>query len=274
MNLFVPAEMIQNYALAGKAKAEKPFAKLLTLAVMAGIFIAFGAAVSNTASHSIANVSAARVISGVLFPFGLAMVLLTGAELFTGNTMISVSVLSGSTTAAKMLRNWGVVYLGNFIGAALLAAVCAWFGQMELSSGGLAVYTIKVAAGKCAMPFQNALMLGIPCNILVCTAVLCGLSAKDTAGRIAGAYIPVAFFVICGFEHCVANMYYIPAGLFAAQVPRYAALAAEAGVDMSALTWGNFLLRNLLPVTLGNIIGGAGIGMAMLFSHKNNTAKS
>jgi len=263
MNVFSPAEMTANYAKTGKVKAEKPIGKLFAMAVLAGLFIALGSAVANTASHSISDVSTARMVSGLLFPFGLGMVMLMGAELFTGNTMISISVLNRDTTVSRMLRNWGVVYLGNLAGAVLLAAGCAFFGQLNYSSGGLAVYTIKSAAAKCAMPFGNALVLGFFCNILVCTGVLCSLSAKDTIGRIAGAYIPVAFFVICGFEHCVANMYYIPAGIFAMQVPEYAALALEAGINTAALTWKNFFLINLLPVTLGNILGGVGVGIVM-----------
>lgn len=263
MNLFTPAEVTQNYAVAGKVKAEKPAGKLLLMGVLAGLFIAFGAAVSSTATHSISDVSTARIISGLLFPFGLGMVMLLGAELFTGNTMIVISVLNGDTSLTKMLRNWSLVYFGNFVGAVLLAVGCAWFGQMNYSSGGLGAYAIKLAAAKCAMPFGNALVMGILCNILVCAGVLCSLSAKDTIGRIVGAYIPVAFFIICGFEHCVANMFYVPAGIFALQVSEYASLAAELGVNVSSLTWGNFLLHNLLPVTLGNIIGGAGLGATM-----------
>jgi len=273
MNIFSPAEMTANYAKTGKVKAEKPIGKLFAMAVLAGLFIAFGSAVANTASHSLSDVSTARMVSGLLFPFGLGMVMLMGAELFTGNTMISISVLNRDTTVKKMLRNWGVVYLGNLSGAILLAAGCALFGQLNYSAGGLAVYTIKIAAAKCTMPFGNALVLGFFCNILVCTGVLCSLSAKDTLGRIAGAYIPVAVFVICGFEHCVANMYYIPAGIFSMQVPEYAALAAEAGINTASLTWGNFFLANLLPVTLGNVLGGVGVGVVMWACNLRN-AKS
>ncbi|MDR3239397.1 MAG: formate/nitrite transporter family protein [Clostridiales bacterium] len=272
MGIFTPAETIRNYAKAGIMKTERPVSKQIILSVLAGAFIAFGAAAANTAAHSIGDVSAARLISGLIFPFGLGMVLLLGAELFTGNAMLCVSVWSGDAKLSKVLRNWAAVYLGNFIGAALLAVLCAWFGQMNYSGGGLAVYTIKLAAAKSVMPPLNAFMLAIPCNVLVCAGVLCSLSAQDTAGRIAGAYLPVAFFVICGFEHCVANMYYIPAGIFAAQAPEYAALAAEAGVNLSALTWSHFFLRNLLPVTLGNLLGGAGFGAAMWFGTQNPKA--
>ena len=267
MNMLAPKELTESYAKLGRIKAEKPFGRLFALAVMAGLFIAFGVAVCNTASHSIADVSTSKIIGGLLFPFGLGMVMLMGAELFTGNVMIGISVLNGDTTLWKMLRNWGIVYLGNFVGAALLALACARFGQLGYSQGHLAAYTIKLAASKCSLPFANALVMGILCNVLVCTGVLCSLSARDTAGRILGAYIPVAFFVICGFEHSVANMYYIPAGLFALGVPEYAELAAQQGINVSGLTWGSFLLHNLLPVTIGNILGGLAVGGTMWACH-------
>ncbi len=267
MNLFVPAEIVLNYSATGAKKAAMSAWKLLLLGAFAGLMIAFGGAVTNTAAHSIENVSAARIISGLLFPFGLVMVMLTGAELFTGNCLISISVLNGEATLGGMLRNWLLSYSGNFLGALLLAAGCVFFGQLQYSSGGLAVYTIKLAAAKCAVTFPNAFVMGFFCNVLVCLGVLCSLSAKDTAGRVLGAYIPVAFFVICGFEHCVANMYYIPAGLFAMGVPEYAAKALEAGVDTAALTWGGFFLHNLIPVTLGNILGGLAVGISMWAAH-------
>jgi formate/nitrite transporter FocA (FNT family) len=127
----------------------------------------------------------------------------------------------------------------------------------------LAAYTIKVAAAKCSLGFGDAAALGIFCNLLVCLGVFMALSAKDAAGRAIGAYAPVTFFVICGFEHCVANMYYIPAGLLAAGVPEYLAKATELGVHAESLTWGNFLFSNLLPVTVGNIIGGVTLGALM-----------
>lgn len=260
MNLLTPAEVTANYAQAGAAKTRMPAWRLLLLGVLAGFLIAMGGAVTNTAGHTIANVGLCRLVSGLLFPFGLAMVVLTGAELFTGNTLITISVLDRQATVGGLLRNWGLVYLGNAVGALLTAAGCAFSGQMDYSAGGLAVFTMKVAAGKCGLTFGRAVVLGILCNILVTLGVLLALSAKDLPGRVVGAYLPVAFFVICGFEHSIANLFYVPAGLFARTVPQYAALAAEAGLDLSGLTWGNFLLRNLLPVTLGNILGGGAVG--------------
>ena len=267
MNLFTPKECAANYAAAGAAKTRMPLLKMFLLAVLAGFFIAMGGAVTNTAAHTIGNVGIARIVCGLLFPFGLAMVVLTGAELFTGNTLITISVLDGQAAAAGMLRNWIVVYLGNTVGAMLVAAGCAFGGQLNYSGGQLAVFTMKLAAGKCALPVGNAVILGVLCNILVTVGVLLSLSAKDLTGRVVGAYLPVAFFVICGFEHCIANLYYIPAGLFAKAVPAYGLLAAEAGVDLSALTWTNFLLKNILPVTVGNIIGGMGLGALFWYCH-------
>ena len=263
MNFFAPAEIVKNYGEAGKKKTVLPALSRLILGILAGFFIAFGAAATNTAGHAIENVSVMRTVMGILFPGGLTLVVLMGGELFTGNCLISISVLEKKTTVTKLLKNWVLVYAGNFLGSVLTAWGCAFFGQMNYSDGGLAVFTIRLAATKSSMPFMNALVLGIFCNMLVCLAVLASLSAKDTAGKVLGLFFPIAFFVICGFEHSVANMYYIPAGIFAASVPEYAALAAEAGVDLSVLTWGNFLLGNLLPVTIGNIIGGVLVGAGM-----------
>lgn len=267
MNLFTASEIVKNFAAAGKKKTELPAWKMFVLGVLAGMFIALGGAVTNTASHSIEDVSTARIISGLLFPGGLSMVILMGGELFTGNCLIPIAVLEKQTTVAKMLKNWLFVYLGNFAGALLVAYGCARFGQLNYSGGGLAVFTVKLAAAKTALPFANGIVMGFFCNVLVCLGVLCSLSAKDTAGRILGTIFPIAIFVICGFEHCVANMYYIPAGLFALGVPSYASLVAETGLEVSSLTWENFLLCNLLPVTIGNILGGVFVGVMMWLGH-------
>lgn len=267
MNLFTAPEVIKNYAAAGKKKSEMSIFRMLVLGILAGMFIALGAAVTNTAAHSIADVSTARIICGLLFPAGLSLVILMGAELFTGNCLISISVLEKETTIAGMLRNWLFVYIGNFIGSIIVALGCAYFGQMNYSGGGLAVFTMKLAVSKASLPMGNAIVLGFFCNVLVCFAVLCSLEAKDVSGRILGTFLPIAAFVICGFEHSVANMYYIPAGIFASHVPAYAAKAAEAGLDLSMLTWGNFIVKNLIPVTAGNILGGVFVGSSMWLGH-------
>lgn len=271
--MLTPAEFVDAYALIGQRKTKAPAGKLLVLGVLAGFLIGMGAAVTNTAGHALANPSVAKIVAGLLFPFGLIMVILTGAELFTGNCLITISVLEKKADFKGMLRNWCYVYVGNFIGAVLLAMACAYSGPMSLNNNGVAVYTMKVAAGKCALTFGNALVLGVLCNILVCIAVAMSLSSKNTVGRAIGAYLPIAFFVICGFEHSVANMYYITAGLLAKNVPAYADAAVAAGLDVSALTWSRFLLHNLLPVTLGNILGGCGFAALLWFGHGTRPAK-
>ena len=223
-----PSEFVTSYALIGQKKSTNAATKLLVLGVLAGFLIGMGAMVTNTAGHALTNPSVAKIVSGLLFPFGLIMVILTGAELFTGNCLITISVLEKKVNWLGMLRNWFYVYLGNFIGSLLLAMACAYSGPMNLNNNGVAVYTMKVAAGKCALTFGNAVVLGILCNVLVCIAVAMSLMSKNTIGRAIGAYLPIAFFVIAGFEHSVANMYYISAGLFAKNIPAYVEAAAAA----------------------------------------------
>ena len=264
--MFTPAEVIGNYAETGVKKAGYPIWRLLLMGAFAGFVIGMGAAVANTATFGFAvNASAQRIIAGLLFPFGLGVIMLTGMELFTGNCMIVISVLEKKTNVKKMLRNWLFVYLGNFIGAAALAVGHVYAGQLGLSNGDLAAATIKTAAYKCNLSFWQAVTLGVFCNIMVCLGVLVSSAAKDAAGRIMGAFIPVAFFIICGYEHSIANMYYITAGLLANGSANYAALAA--GADTSKLTFLYFIFGNLLPVTIGNILGGAGVGVAMWAAH-------
>lgn len=267
--MLTPAEFVETYAGIGAGKATAPVRRVFLLAVLAGFFIGMGGAASTTATHALANAATARIVSGMLFPFGLIMVIFTGSELFTGNCLMTISVLSHRASLWGMVRNLAVVYLGNFAGALALAAACAFSGQMNLSGGMLAAAAIRTAAAKCSLPFGGAVVLGALCNILVCAAVLCAISAKSAPGKAIGAFLPVCFFVVCGFEHSVANMYYIPAGLFALSVPKYAALAIKAGVDTAGLTWGGFLLRNLLPVTLGNLLGGCGFAAAIYAAYGN-----
>ena len=259
-----PAEFVTSYAAIGASKTRMSIRKLLLLSILAGFLIGMGGAVTNTASHMIPNASAAKLISGMLFPIGLIMVLFMGAELFTGNCLIDISVLEGRTSWGGMLQNLVIVYLGNCLGAMALAWACVYSGQLDLSGGRLAAWTIQVAAAKCSIPFGKAVVLGILCNILVCGGVMCGLCGKSAAGRAIGAFVPVAFCVICGFEHCVANMYYIPAGLFA--LAQYGELVVQ--TNCASLTWSNFVLANLLPVTIGNILGGCSFGALIWLAHR------
>ncbi|GHV17724.1 FdhC protein [Clostridia bacterium] len=267
MNIFSPGEVAANYINAGGKRAAQTPGKLFVLALFAGFFIACGGMVANTAAHALPDAGQIRLISGLLFPVGLIMVVLTGAELFTGAILLVMPVAARKAKIAAVLKLLAIVYAGNFAGALALAAGCALFGQLGISGGGLAVYTIKVAAAKCALSFPNALVSGFFCNALVCVAVLMSLTAKDTMGKIAAAYVPIAVFVIAGLEHSVANMFYIGAGLLA--LPEYGGAAAASGIDISGLTWGAFLLKDLLPVTIGNILGGLAIGLGFLYATKS-----
>ena len=257
MNLFTAAEAAANYSTAGAGKTKLPIPKMMLLAILAGILIAFPGAVTNMATYALDNNSTVRMISGLLFAFGLGMVILSGAELFTGNTLISISVLDRKAKVSGMLRNWVFVYIGNFIGAMIVGAIVIFGHQASLFSNGMAASVISTAVTKCTMPFGDALLKGIACNFLVCIAVWIAFAAKDVVGKIVGLFFPIMLFVLCGFEHSVANMYFISAGLFAKSNAAYLQAAADAGIDTSALTWGSFFGKNLLPVTIGNIIGGA-----------------
>ena len=257
MNLFSPTEVAKNYIAAGKAKVHTPIPKMLLLAVLAGAFIAVGGVASTAAAVSISSASVGKLVGACVFPGGLTMVLLAGSELFTGNCLLTIPLLEREITWAGMLKNWLFVYIGNFIGGLLVAAGVVFSHQLSLFGNGMAVSVLSAAAAKCSLSFGDALLRGVLCNFLVCIAVWISFAAKDVVGKIAGLFFPIMMFVLCGFEHSVANMYYIGAGLFAKLVPAYAEAAAAAGADLSSVTVGGMLAGNLLPVTIGNIIGGA-----------------
>ncbi len=248
--MYTPGEVAVNYLDACETKTTLALPRMFLLGCLAGMFVALAGVASGAASAMIGNPSAARLVSGAVFPAGLSMVLVAGSELFTGNNLLIMGVLQRRITLRAMLRNWLVVYLGNFAGAVLVAALAALGHVYAAFDGAFAQAVTATAAAKVSLPFGDALVRGVLCNFLVCTAVWMSNAAKTVPGKIAGLFFPIAAFVIAGFEHCVANMYYIPAGLFA---------SAVSGAAPDGLTWGGFLLRNLLPVTLGNLIGGTGL---------------
>lgn len=251
--MFSQAEVLQNMVGVGKRKASLTITKMLILGILSGIHIAIAGAAANTAFATIENASMARLISAVVFPGGLAMVVLLGSELFTGNSLMAISALEKGIKITAMLKNWFFVYIGNLIGSIFIAWIVNSSHQLSLFNNTLAGTTINIAAGKTAISFGDAFLKGILCNMLVCFAVLMAAAAKDVAGKILAIFFPIMIFVLSGYEHSVANMFYIPAGLFALSNPVYAAATA---IDTASLTWGNFFVNNLLPVTLGNLIGG------------------
>lgn len=273
MPIKTPAEVTDAYIDACAPKATSPAWRLLVLAVLAGALVALGAVASSSAAFAMGDAGVQRLITGAVFPIGLIMIVLVGAELFTGNALMVTAVMCHEITLARLLRNWGIVYMGNFAGALAVAALMAFFGQLNLGGGDLAVYTAKVAAAKSQLPWMNAFVLGIFCNLLVCIAIYLGNTAHEVSGKILGVFFPIFGFVIASFEHCVANMYYIPAGIFANMVPSYAAAIAEAGINTAVLNMPTFIVANLIPVTLGNIIGGALVGIVMYVSHSQRRAE-
>ena len=187
----------------------------------------------------------------MFFPGGLAMVILAGSELFTGNCLLIIPCLSKEIKVREMVRNLVIVYLGNFLGGLLICALLVYGHTFSMFQNGMAEYAVATAAAKTSLTFGDAFLRGIMCNILVCIAVWMGFAAKDAAGKVIAIFLPIMIFVICGYEHSVANMYYIPAGLMAMK---------EYGISADGLSWLNFFVRNELPVTLGNIVGGIFVG--------------
>ena len=252
-------EVIEQNIQNGIKKTNLTTKKLILLGIAAGFFIGIGAEASSLAMHGISNVGLARTVAGAVFPIGLMLIVLLGGELFTGNCLISMAVYDKKAKLKGMIRNLTIVYISNFIGAALMAWMINNCGQLNFSDGGAGAFTIKVALGKVGIDSMQAIVSGILCNVLVCLAIFMAATAKDVAGKCIAIFFPIFVFVISGFEHCVANMYYIPAGIFAAQNTLYAAKATELyGITAEQLSGLNFgtMFSNLVPVTIGNVIGG------------------
>lgn len=245
-----PLEIARNFVEIGIHKVKLSAWKMLILGFFAGMFIGFAGIASTTASATIASASVARLVSACVFPAGMAMVLVAGSELFTGNNLIIISVLQKKTTVVGMLKNWFFVFLGNFIGAGFVAFMVVYSHVPDLYNGLLAQKVVAAAMSRINQSFSEAFMRGVLCNILVCIAVWAAFAAKRVSGKLLMSFWPVMLFVLCGFEHSIADIYFGIAGI---------AAAGEYGIAAVGLNFGSFLLKNLLPVTLGNIVGGAGI---------------
>ena len=255
-----PAEIAQAFIETGRKKANLSACKMLLLGILAGAFIAFASEGSNVAIHTIDSLGLAKALAGALFSTGLMLVIIAGAELFTGNNLIVIACAEREAPWKRLLKNWLFVYIGNFIGSFIVAFFIYQSGQFNYSNGLLGAFTIKTAAYKTGLSFKNAFFMGIMCNWLVCLAVWMAASARDIAGKILAIYFPIWLFITSGFEHSVANMYYIPAGLLAKTNETWLNKAIEIGVTpdkLNLLTWSGMLTNNLIPVTLGNIVGGA-----------------
>lgn len=263
MDALLPQEMAEKAEAAGVRKAALSFLPLFTLAILAGAFIGLGAmfATTTAAAASTLPYGVARLLIGLVFCLGLILVVVGGAELFTGNNLIVMAWASSKISTWALLRNWLIVYAGNFVGS-LGTAVLVFIGkQYTAGSGSVGEAALKIAIGKVNLGFIQALALGILCNALVCLAIWLTYSARSVADKILAILFPITAFVAAGFEHSIANMYFIPyALLIKAYAPTF---TASKMINLSELTWGSFFLKNLLPVTLGNIIGGAVLVAAM-----------
>jgi formate/nitrite transporter len=240
----------------GVAKANSPWLTVFVLGILGGAYIGFGGLLSTTVTFdtaSILGMGITKLLSGAVFSVGLMLVVIAGAELFTGNTLMVSSVMSKGITFGKMVQRWGLVFVANFLGALLITLLFFYSGLWNTADGALGAAAVKTAYSKLHLTFSEALWRGIGCNWLVCLAVWMALAARQTIGKIFAIFFPVMAFVAMGFEHCVANMYYIPTGILLAHIPTLPVLS---GVDLNAINWFNLFWKNLLPVTIGNMIGG------------------
>jgi formate transporter len=267
-----PAKMASRMEEVGVTKAGLRAETMFALAVLAGAFIGCGAIFCTVVTTGLAAAGVGygiiRLLGGLVFCLGLIAVVVAGAELFTGNNLIIMAFASGKITVAQLLRNWGIVYAGNFVGSILTALVMFLTKQYMSANGALGANALGIANAKCSLEFVQAVALGIMCNALVCLAVWLCASARSTTDRILAIIFPITAFVAGGFEHSIANMYFIPIGLFIKDFAgsEFWTAIGKTPADFANLTWAAFFLKNLLPVTIGNIIGGAGfVGLSYWF---------
>ena len=268
MQMHSPKEIIDINMSGAVNKANLRLEKMMALGILAGMFIALGGVASQTASHAITNVSAAKIAAGAVFPIGLLMIVLVGGELFTGNCLMIMATMDKQIRFRRFMRNLIGVFIANTIGALFIAILVYFSGNLDTGGGALGGYAISVAVEKVSHSTIRGIASGFLCNIFVCMAVLKGAAAKEVAGKIQATWFPIFAFVICGFEHIVANMYFIPIGLLAKGKPLYVEQAkAVYGVTAEKLAtltvdsvWNNFI-----PVTIGNLLGGIFIGVMLYF---------
>ncbi len=274
IDALLPADMAAKAEAIGVKKASLSAISMFALAVLAGAFISLGAVFATTLSAGSMATAAAdgaaafstglpygvtRLLAGLAFSLGLILVIVGGAELFTGNNLIVMAWANRKVSTRLLLKNWVIVYLGNFVGSIATAGLMFLTAQYTFGNGAIGVTALSTANSKTGLDFVQAIALGIMCNALVCLAVWLTFSARTTTDRILAIIPPITAFVAAGFEHSIANMYFIPVGLFikAGAPESFWAAIHKTAADYANLTWDKFLINNLLPVTIGNIIGGA-----------------
>jgi formate/nitrite transporter len=278
VDALMPPQMADKAEAVGIKKANLDFLTSFALAVLAGAFISAGAIFATTimaGAGTQLTYGVTRLLGGVVFCLGLILVVVAGAELFTGNNLIVMAWANGKVSTGALLRNWVVVYLGNLTGALATVLIMFVSKQYLFGGGAVGITAVNTAVAKTNLGFAQAVALGIMCNALVCMAVWLCFSARSTTDKILSIIFPISAFVAAGFEHSIANMYFIPIGLLIKDFAGEAFWGLEAvskaaipAAKLANLTWGNFILANLVPVTLGNIIGGAGmVGLVYWFAY-------
>lgn len=290
LDSLLPPAMASKAEDLGVKKANIGTANMFALAMLAGGFISMGAIFATTVAAGSMPIKDAggalifstgfpygviRLLMGLVFSIGLILVVVGGAELFTGNTLIIMAFASRKVTLKQLLRNWTIVYTGNFVGSVFIAYIMFLSKQYLFSNGAVGLTALSIAEGKTSLGFVQAVALGIMCNILVCMGVWMSYSSRSTTDKIMAVTLPVACFIAAGFEHSVANMYYIPFALFVKNFgdPKLFEVLGKTAADFPHVTWGNFFVANLLPVTIGNIIGGGVmVGLVYWFVYNRKTS--
>jgi formate/nitrite transporter len=260
IDAYAPAQMAARVEKAGIIKGNLDVISTFTLAVMAGAFIAFGAVLYTYVIHdSQLSIGLTKLVGGLVFCLGLILVIVAGAELFTGNSLIVMAYVSRKVTLEQLLRNWVIVFIGNLVGSLAIVFLIWLSRQWTSADSAVGIKALMIANSKVNLALWQAVSKGILCNILVCLAVWLCFSGRSVTDKILAIIFPITAFVALGFEHSVANMYFVPAGLLIKQSPQVLEAAQNAlgqAPDLSRLTIPGFLIHNLLPVSIGNIIGG------------------
>ena len=264
---YSPKEIAERVENVGVTKAALPLSSQVALGVLAGGFIGLGAMFFTlVVSDASLSFAVARVLGGVVFSLGLILVVVAGAELFTGNNLLVMATVAGRIPASRFLQNMVVIYVANLVGAVGLAGLVALSSHWQMGGAVVGKAAVSIAAAKCALPFGEAFFKGVLCNVLVCLAVWLAMAGRTVTDKVLAIVFPITAFVACGFEHSVANMYFIPLGILLREQ-----VAASGMANLDALNWLGFA-RNLLPVTVGNLVGGAGmVGLVYWVIYRRDT---
>ena len=259
--MLMPAEVAEYTVKAGIKKANSPTKQVLASAFLAGAYIAFGALGSIAAAYNLlanpATYGLGKMVAGLMFPAGLMFVLVAGADLFTGNILVTLAAWKKKVTWGQTFKNWALVWIGNLVGAVLVAYLVSLSGVFDWSNGLYGGVVVKTAVGKLGYTWVAAIASGILCNWIVCATVWMTYAAKDVAGKLLAGFFGIFLFVCAGFEHSVANMGYLFAGFFSKSNPAFLEAAHKTAADAAVINLPNIFVNNLIPVTIGNILGGA-----------------